>query len=77
MSVQMVMINGRAVAIEQSQIPTNVRSSDRFVGLHPRPSLFVLRQDWSGYLVPLTGPDAIRGNGRFANLASPASDRFP
>jgi len=36
MSVRMVMISGREVAIEQSQIPTNVRSNDRFVGLHPR-----------------------------------------
>lgn len=31
-SVRMVMIKGREIAIEQSQIPTNVRSSDRFAG---------------------------------------------
>lgn len=51
MSVRMVMINGREVAIEQSQIFTSVRSSDRYVARITHPDLFVLGADWSKRLV--------------------------
>ncbi len=46
-SVRMVKIKGREIAIELSPVPTIVQGSDRFVALSPRPGLMVLRPDWT------------------------------
>ena len=51
MSVRMVKIKGREIAIEQAQIATKVLSSDRFAGWSPRPGLFDLRPVWAMRLV--------------------------